>query len=263
MFPLSKGDPLKKLAFLGAALGLGAGAFVATRSQAADHLDSPAAIMNPMADITDIYAWMSTDGSKVNLVMDVSPADPGTGSGARHFDNTVQYVFHVNSVTEVGAPNPTETKVICTFASDTSIQCWVGDKDYVKGDPSSTSGLTSADGKLRVYAGRRSDPFFFNLNGFKDTVKLVETVAGGGLGGITGQTPQGCPHLLPTQAHAVQNTLHEGPTGAATNPPCSGSDMDCFKPFDVRAIVVQVDKSLLNSGSNTLVKVWGSTHAAP
>ena len=248
---------MKKLAFLGAALGLGAGAFVATRSQAADHLDSPAAIMNPMADITDVYAWMSTDGSKVNLVMDVSPADPGTGSGARHFDNTVQYVFHVNSVTEVGAPNPTETKVICTFASDTSVQCWVGDKDYVKGDPSSTSGLTSADGKIKVFAGRRSDPFFFNLNGFKDAVATVEGA------GSAFPTVNGCPQLPGPVAKMLQDTLHEGPTGSATHAPCDGSDMDCFKRLDVMAIVLQVDKSLLNSGSNTLVKVWGSTHAAP
>lgn len=216
-----------------------------------------------MADITDIYAWMSTDGSKVNLIMDVSPFDPGTGSGARHFDNTVQYVWHVNSVADFSSTTPTETKVICTFASDTSIQCWVGDKDYVTGDPSSTSGLTSADGKLRVFAGRRSDPFFFNLNGFDDAVKLVKAVEAGGLGGIGSSSPEMCPHLSAQQAGGVRATLQEGSAGSNTNFPCSGSDMDCFKRFDVRAIVVQVDKSLLNSNGNTLVKVWGSTHAAP
>lgn len=254
---------MKKLAFLGAAVGLGVGAFVATHSQAADHLDSPSAIMNPMADITDVYAWMSTDGSKVNLIMNVSPADPGTGSGARHFDNTVQYVWHVSSVSDFSSTTPTETKVICTFASDTSIQCWVGDKDYVKGDPSNTAGLTSTDGKIKVFAGRRSDPFFFNLNGFKDAVKAVEFVEGGGLGGIGSSSAQMCPHLTAQQAGAVRATLQESARGSATNFPCSGSDVDCFKAFDVRAIVVQVDKSLLNTGTNTLVKVWGSTHAAP
>jgi len=245
-------------------LGLGVGALVATHSQAADHLDAPTADKNPMADITDVYAWMSTDGSKVNLIMDVSPGDPGTGSGARHFDNTVQYVWHVNSVDMFGSTTPTETKVICTFASDTSIQCWVGNKDYVTGDPTSTSGLTSADGKIRVFAGRRSDPFFFNLNGFKDAVKLVETVAAGGLGGIGSSSPQMCPHLTAQQAGGVRATLQEGSAGSATtNFPCPAGQQDCFKLFDVRAIVLQVDKSLLNSGSNTLLKVWGSTHAAP
>lgn len=213
--------------------------------------------MNPMADITDIYAWMSTDGAKVNLIMDVSPVDPGT----RHFDNTVQYVFHVSSVSEFGAPNPTETKVICTFASDTSVQCWVGDKDYVKGDPSSTSGLTSADGKIKVFAGRRSDPFFFNLNGFKNAVAAVEGTT------VGSATVAGCPHLIGPQAAGVRALLQEGAqgSGSGNHAPCSPTNgsADCFIDKDVMAIVLQVDKSLLNSGSNTLVKVWGSTHAAP
>ncbi|MBV8761485.1 MAG: DUF4331 family protein [Deltaproteobacteria bacterium] len=211
-----------------------------------------------MADITDVYAWMSTDGSKVNLIMNVSPGDPGT----RHFDNTVQYVWHVNSVDQFGSTTPTETKVICTFASDTSIQCWVGaDKDYVKGDPSNTAGLTSADGKLKVFAGRRSDPFFFNLNGFKDAVATVEAAVAGGQ--ITSATVDGCPHITPPVATLLRGKLDEQAVGsAATHPPCSGSDVDCFKRFDVMSIVVQVDKSLLNSGANTLVRVWGSTHAA-
>ena len=244
---------MKKLAFLGAALGLGLGALVATHSQAADHLDAPNVLTNPMADIGDVYAWMSTDGSKVNLVMTVSPGDPGT----RHFDNTVQYVWHVSSVAQFGDPNPTETKVICTFASDTSVQCWVGNKDYIKGDPSATTGITSADGKIKVFAGRRSDPFFFNLNGFKDAVAAVEGTT------VTSATPAGCPHLLAVQAAGVRGLLQEGSAGSNTHAPCNGSDMDCFKRLDVMAIVLQVDKSLLNSGSNTLVKVWGSTHAAP
>jgi hypothetical protein len=251
---------LKKLAFLGAALGLGVGAFVATHSQAADHLDSPSAIANPMADITDVYAWMGSgaDSSKVNLIMDVSPGDPGT----RHFDNTVQYVWHVNSVADFSSMTPTETKVICTFASDTSIQCWVGNKDYVKGDPSSTSGLKSADGKIRVFAGRRSDPFFFNFNGFEDAVATVKGAAAGNM--IGGATPYGCPLLTKAQAAGVQALLQEPAVGSArTHAPCSGSDADCFARLDVMAIVVQVDKSLLNSGSNTLIKVWGSTHATP
>ena len=212
--------------------------------------------MNPMADITDVYAWMSTDGSKVNLIMNVSPGDPGT----RHFDNTVQYVFHVSSVAQFGDPNPSETKVICTFASDTSIQCWVGADGYIKGDPSSTSGLTSADGKIKVFAGRRSDPFFFNLNGFKDAVAAVENTRAGG--GITSATVAGCPHLSAAQGSALRNLLQEPAQGANTHVPCNGSDVDCFKRLDVMAIVVQVDKTLLNQGTQTIVGVWGSTHAA-
>lgn len=249
---------MKKLAFLGGALGLGMGALlVAHSTQAADHLDAPAAAANPMADIADVYAWNTTDASKVNLIMTVSPGDPGT----RTFGPSVQYVFHVNSYQTFLAPNPTETKVICTFASNTSGQCWVGTKDYVTGDPSGTAGMVSADGKLKVFAGRRSDPFFFNLNGFKDTVATVKGAIMSG--GITQFTPGGCPHLPATTAGALRGLLDEGPQGSATHAPCDGSATDCFKALDVMAIVVQVDKTLLNQGTNTVVGVWGSTHAAP
>jgi len=246
---------LKKLAFAGAALGLGIGALVVTHtSHAADHLDSPAVAANPMADIGDVYAWMSGSNT-VDLAMTVSPGDPGT----RHFDNTVQYVFHVNSVSEFGGSNATETKVICTFSDDTHIQCWVGDKDYVKGDPSNTAGITSADGKVRVFAGRRSDPFFFNLNGFKDAVTTVEGAIAGGM--ITSASTAGCPHIDAATGSALRNLLTEQAVGSArTHAPCNGSDVDCFKRLDVMAIVLQVDKSLLNQGTNSILGVWGSTN---
>jgi hypothetical protein len=246
---------LKKLAFLGGALGLGIGALlVAHSTQAADHLDSPGAAANPLADITDVYAWNTTDAMKVNLVMAVSPGDPGT----RHFGPDVQYVFHVSSTPTIVSTTRTETKVICTFASDTDVQCWVGDKDYVKGDPSGTDGVTSADGKLKVWAGRRADPFFFNLNGFKDTVTFVEGAAGGLM-----TDGAGCPTIDAATAGLLRSKLTEGPRGAMTHAPCSGSSANCFQDLDVLAIVVQVDKTLLNEGSNKIVAVWGSTHMAP
>jgi hypothetical protein len=248
---------LKKLAFLGGAFGLGVGALlVAHSTQAADHLDSPGAIANPMADITDVYAWNNADATKVNLVMDVSPGDPGT----RHFGSDTQYVFHVSSTPGVTDTTRTETKVICTFASDTSVQCWVGDKDYVTGDPSGADGVSSTDGKVKVWAGRRADPFFFNLNGFKDTVATVEMAAGGGLM----FDMAGCPMIDAATGSALRNTLQEGPrgSGAANHAPCDGSSTNCFDKLDVMAIVLQVDKTLLNEGTNKVLAVWGSTHAA-
>jgi len=248
---------LKKLAFLGGAFGLGVGALlVAHSTQAADHLDSPGAIANPMADITDVFAWNTSDKAKVNLAMDVSPGDPGT----RHFDNTVQYAFHVSSTSAIDSQTRTVTNVICTFASDTDAQCWVGDKDYVHGDPSSESGMTSADGKVKVFAGRRADPFFFNLNGFKDVATYVATNSGS----LTTDAA-GCPNLGPPQGQALRAMLSEGPrgSGSANHAPCSGSSSNCFEDLNVMSLVVQVDATLLNEGTNKVLAVWGSTHAAP
>lgn len=246
---------------LGAGVGLTAGFFLLTRSSlAADHLDSPATMANPMADIGDVYAWTNSDSSKINLAMTVSPADDGT----RHFDNTVQYAWHVTShpgmTVRQAFPTPgTESNVICTFASDTSIQCWVAlgstVKAYVTGDPSSPAGATSADGKIKVFAGTRSDPFYFNLGGFKLAQQAVEAA-------ITAKAltldTAGCPQLDPTTATTLQTAVKTAPTMDVS--PCKANHIDCFDSFNVKAIVIQLDKSLLLAGTDTLLSVWGSTH---
>ena len=269
---------MKKLAFLGVAAALGAAAlFCGGRlGHAADHLDAPGVRMtaNKMADINDVYAWTTSDGAKVNLVMTVSPADDGT----HNFSPTFQYVFHVNSypgmdnVSAFGM-SPTETKVICTFASNTSVQCWVVGtdiKDYVTGDPSNTAGVTSKSGNVKVFAGRRSDPFFFNLAGFLTAQKAIETACGAGTPGTCpgalAKDAAGCPNALPNTVVATVagylSTTQDGVTPPSTLGPCPANQKDCFANFNVMAIVVQVDKSLLEDSANHLLGVWGSTHMA-
>jgi hypothetical protein len=217
-------------------------ALLSTTGQAADHAAKAALGGNPMADITDVYAWMA--GSNLNLVMDVSPLDDGTHS----FDPSVQYVFHLTSKAKLGAATPgdAETKVICRFASNLSVDCWVTDasgtttKDYVSGDPSNTAGITSIDRKLKVFAGRRSDPAFFNLTGFTSAA----TELGKDLGAVDAA---GCPTLADAEASRIQNILTTG--------------SDTFAAANVMAIVVQIDTSLVTVAPNKTVAVWASTHA--
>ena len=150
---------MKRFAFLGGVAGLGLVALLASqRSQAADHLDSPGvALPSPTADINDVFTWM--DGPKLVLAMSISPGDVDS----RTFGPDVQYVFHVHSKAELGLgaqPVGAETRVICTFASNTSAQCWVtagtAVKDYIAGDPSDPAGIISQSGKLHLFAGRRA-----------------------------------------------------------------------------------------------------------
>jgi uncharacterized protein DUF4331 len=259
---------LKKLALLGGAGGLGLVALLAWHhsTQAADHADSPS-ITNFLADINDVYAWTTSDATKLNLAISTSPFDDG-----RAFDPAVQYVFHLSSKAGLGVGNPDgiETRVICTFASNTSIQCWVVDgatvKDFVTGDPSNTAGLASADGKLKVFAGRRSDPFFFNLGGFNTAIKAAHDLAAAGQIQFDAM---GCPNKCGAggadvgcvaTAGQVRTILKSPPANA---PPCPATDTDCFKTLNVLMLVVQLDKGLVNTGANTTVGVWASTHAAP
>lgn len=277
---------MKKLAFVGGAAGLGIGALLVWQAptHAADHLDAPAVTTNPMADITDVFAWMDSTAQKVNLVMDVSPGDPGgsgAGSAARHFGPSILYVFHVTSVAAFGPPplTGTTTNVICKFASDTSAECWVGSTGYVKGDPSAVGGVSSTDGKIKLFAGRRSDPFFFNFNGLVDTIKAVDADEGSGGSGLdvfkgsdgcigTSATGMAAETTLEGIAAGLRGKLQEGPqTGSGSagsgNAPCTGaagSNADCFIGFDVQSIVLQIDKSLLNVNTNTVLGVWASTN---
>ena len=218
----------------------------------ADHLDAPGTIAAPTADLNDVFSWM--DGSNVVLAMTAYPNAPSTAK----FDNTVQYVFHTTSqaagdfagtvpLTDAGAlANPVD--VIATFDTGTpqKIQLWVGSKEYVTGDPSAAAGLASADGKVKVYAGLRADPFFFNLDGFKQTVGTIESVASG----LT-FNDAGCPALTSGQSQLLAGELSTTDGGAAQN---------FFGTFNALTLVVSIDKSLLTSqGAN--VAAWGATYS--
>ena len=249
---------MKRLAFAGGVTGLGALALLlASQLGHAEPWTPSALVAEPMADINDVYTWM--DGERLTLAMSISPVD----EQARAFGPGVQYVFHVHSKAGIGvfeAGTGIETRVICTFQSNTSAQCWVVDaggqvRDYLTGDPSDPAGLTSASGAVRLFAGRRSDPRFFNLQGFRAAVTAIR--------GVT-QTRDaaGCPSNLSNGT--VQNVVAQlGAANPMSEPPCPANQRDCFLDLNVRVVVVQLDKSLVNAAPNHTVGVWASTHAGP
>lgn len=227
----------KRLALIGL---LAVAGTASTALMAADHVDSPATVAEPTADITDLYAWMSPDANKLNLVMDVFPF---AGDDAA-FGTAVTYVFHVNSSAGYGMAQ-TETQVICKFFDADQIECWAGD-EYVVGDPSDPAGITSEDGGLRVFAGLRNDPFFMEFEGFTETVKAVVAAAPS----LTFDG-EGCPDVDAATSAALVGQLQSGANGAPAS--------DTFAGANVLALVVEVDKSLVNAGG-PLLGVWASTH---
>ena len=266
---------MKKLAFLGGAAGLGIVAVLGIHhSQAADHADATNLLTQPMADLNDVYVWMTTDGTKVNMALTVSPFDDlaQAANMERHFGPTVTYQFHVSSRPGFGMPGM-ESKIICKFVDDEHGECWVTDPtnkvvDYVTGDLSGPNGRVSASGKFRVFAGRRSDPFFFNLGGVKNAITAAETVCGGGtpaacppnVGGATDAA--GCMKITKAQGDSLRGAIGTKPGSNLTSTPCNDTtDIDCFKSANVMAIVIQIDKEQLLQGSDKLLSVWASTHA--
>lgn len=214
-----------------------AAAMVPAAAHAADHIDSPTASGDPAADITDLYAWMTPDADHLNLVIGVNAF---AGDGAA-FSDAVTYAFHVNSSAGYGEEQA-ETTVICQFYDIDRIECWAGDA-YVEGAPSDPNGISNDDDTLRVYAGLRDDPFFFELTGFQTAVGTVIDAAG-----ALEFDADGCPGVDEGTSGVLVGQLQGD--GAAT---------DTLAGANVLALVVQVDKTLVNGGG-PLLSVWASTH---
>lgn len=206
----------------------------------ADHGDGPAVMTDPAADINDVYVWMTPDASKLILAMTVFPfADPDS-----RFSDSVQYVFHVGSGAAFGDV-PDGGEIVCTFNTAQDVQCWAGDTS-VLGDASSPAGITSQDGRLRVFTGLRNDPFFFNLAGFRETTRLVTAAAPS----LTFDDA-GCPAVDGPTSAALVGQLQTAPGG--------GPAMDHFLDANTLTIVVEVDKALVAT-EGPIVGVWGSTN---
>ncbi len=223
-------------------LGAAVTGIVALSSRAADHIDGPSATKAPEADITDVYSWMSADGSKVNLVMNVLPFATSTSK----FSDKVLHVFHVNSAAKYGDKS-TETNVVCGFDAAQKVSCWVGKDEYVTGDASARTGLVSKSGKTKVFAGIVDDPFFFNLEGFKATVASVVAAAPS-----LKFDEAGCPALdaaTSTVLVTQLKTLKDGKPGT-----------NFFAGKNVGALILQIDKTLL-AGGGPVLGIWASTHS--
>ena len=167
-------------------------------------------------------------------------------SADAQFSDAAQYVFHISSSAGFGADGAESTAVMCTFAADGAVSCWAG-SDYVSGDASDTAGLSSASGKMKVFAGLRKDPFFFSFEGFTAVVAAVKAAAGGLM-----FNDAGCPALDKATATSLTTLLT---TVDGMQRP------DTFAAANVLSLAIQVDTDLINSGGGTLA-VWASTRRA-
>jgi Domain of unknown function (DUF4331) len=206
-----------------------------------------------LADIQAVYAWMDSDATRLNLAMTVSPFDAGTTM----FGPGIQYVFHVQALRTPTSTDGGVTFVICEFAAPEDAQCWVGTEEtpekyeYLSGNPLSTSGISNPNGTIRVFAGRRSDAFFFNSAGFGAALAQARVAAS-----AAATNAAGCPAITPSAAAAIVQQFSRRPPPNQTQP---GEDR--FGSTNVLALVVQVNKKLLRATSfEPIFAVWGSTH---
>lgn len=124
---------------------------------AADHRDAPIATGDPAADINDIYAFMNpNDPNEVILVNTVVPF----ANYNSRFSDAVEYNFHIDN----GA---SDVVVGCRFLDQSNRVSCTGPNGLA-----ASGGIerTVVGSGMRVWAGLRDDPFFFDLQGYKETL---------------------------------------------------------------------------------------------
>lgn len=225
------------LLILGATLALLVGS-AAFRVGAADHLDAPSlgslsvGATKGDRDINDVYVFAAKDNHTV-LVMTTNPAvnipsiDPFGTYGTKvqyrlNVDNNGDFTQDVSFVTTFGKPDANGNqhfKVKRYTGADAANATGTGE-EVASGD----TGDTNGDRDVKAFAGQRSDPFFFDLIGFRGTLGLDATT-----------TQRLC--------------------SVAPDPDPDGTGTDFFKPLDTLAIVLEVPDGWL--GTN--IGVWADT----
>ncbi len=174
------------LSTLGVAAGL---AFVATQQttvEAADHLDPPART-NPDAmptpglerngDIADVYAWYRGEGVARTAVLALSFGGPNAAVAGQdvNCDTGAVYQIHIdNNGDTMGGVEPTAT-IEMRLGEDDRGNCFY----RISGIPGAGTdpivgavGYTRQVGTTYTHVGLRADAFFFDLQGFRETLAM-------------------------------------------------------------------------------------------
>jgi hypothetical protein len=143
-----------------------------------DHIDGPRQIGDPVADITDLFAFTSPENpARTVVALDVFP-----GAGAEAiFSNALDHSIAIRRVTVAGTGDAAkfqagdqEVRFSCRFS--VLERGGPGSKPVQRGTfklsdgrtlavvVNDEKGATTADGVFRVFAGLRSDPFYVGTN---------------------------------------------------------------------------------------------------
>jgi len=171
-------------------LGLALVALVACAASyliAADHIDAPA-VTGTGSDITDVYAFQSpANPNNMVFVVNVQGLLAPSGTAAASFDEEVmieinidnsatkdnmedlviQAMFDNGKVKVYGPEAPIQKGLTSTLLKSTPIEATVS---TYGGNP-----VVGESNGIKVFAGPRDDPFFFDLNQFKAVVAGTAT----------------------------------------------------------------------------------------
>lgn len=146
---------------------------------AADHIDSPA-VTNQTTDITDVYAFQAQDANNLVLVANTQGLLAPSATAAAKFDENTLIEFNIDN-----NGDNVEDLVIQGIAKNGKMYVYgpvkpasTGTQSVIKGNPTASVDITpygsdakiGTGGGLKVFAGPRDDPFFFDLTQFKHVI---------------------------------------------------------------------------------------------
>ncbi|HMB59909.1 MAG TPA: DUF4331 family protein [Xanthomonadales bacterium] len=135
---------------------------MSTSGFAADHLDAPAVVNDPAADINDTYAFINPNNpDELILALTVNPI----ANEATRFSDAVEYRFNVTNSEGTSSINCSFSRPDELFLSQ-DVSCNAPGGREVSG----ALNQVNLGGDFRVFAGLRDDPFFFDLAAFNQTV---------------------------------------------------------------------------------------------
>ena len=237
-------------------------------ARGSDHQDSPTVVKNPLADITDVYAFPDPhNGSRVALAMDVRPLIPSGMYAGIGLDPHVLYQIKI--ATKGVASNSIKEDTVIQFTADTT-----GSSQHITlygpaapNEVGTTNTLVAKTGTfdfgkvaklgkgIKVFVGPRRDPFFFDLAQF---FKIIPD-----------RNYMNHPHTPPATAtsfrfaHADQKIILNGVNyGTAGSNDCViKKPHDYLAPYDVLSIVIEMPKKMLApaGGSPGVIALWATT----
>ena len=171
----------KKLLF---AVLVAAGITAAGLVYAADHIDSPT-VTNQSTDITDVYVFSGQDVNNLVFVANTQGLLAPGATGAAKFDENTLIEFNIDNNND-----NVEDLVIQGIYNNGMMKVYGPVKPSETGSRSKLEGSATAEvavtpygssanigtgGGLKVFAGPRDDPFFFDLNQFKKIIAGTAT----------------------------------------------------------------------------------------
>lgn len=143
--------------------------------EAADHNDPPGRTTggsaDKAADIGDLYAWHTTDGKTILVLTYGGPVDPVEGQTAE-YDADVLYGLHIDT----DGDQAPDHDIWVRFGQSPSGNWGMQVSGIPGGDPAVQAGPVAFQNSIGgvtdgfYWAGLREDPFFFDLQGFTETL---------------------------------------------------------------------------------------------